>query len=430
MCVRRARPRKLPTPRICDGCGRLAIHDGLGLCSPCYQRDPARVATWTEGALTRLGDNAPHWFVALAQDLRERCTAPKATFHLRRVEQLLAANISEPAALIDALATPGRSPGATTRLLDEFFVRVGIGGHLDETNRLAAGRRMRRLSRVPEVLRPAVEAFAQHLLDSRSRAVLLGHHGLADVTIEARIADLARLAQQLNRRQITDWASVGAAEVEAFITTNTGQRLATCRGFFAFARRHKIILINPVRTIVRKKARGFSGRVLTLAHQRQLVTRWTDNDTDSAERVVGLLSLLHGASCAELRRICLSNIDLAAATIEFTTRPHRVPLDPLTATALADFLVARSIFMTTNPHLVTTVFTRGHAGPASSSFMSHILDDAGVTPKVLRQTRLADLAHRLDPRLVSAAFGMTEGGALHYVLGAVDNEEDVFSPHL
>src|SRR5665811_770397 len=163
MCVRRARPRKLPTPRICDGCGRMAIHDGLGLCSPCYQRDPARVATWTEGALTRLGDNAPHWFVALAQDLRERCTAPKATFHLRRVEQLLAANISEPAALIDALATPGRSPGATTRLLDEFFVRVGIGGHLDETNRLAAGRRMRRLSRVPEVLRPAVEAFAQHL---------------------------------------------------------------------------------------------------------------------------------------------------------------------------------------------------------------------------------------------------------------------------
>lgn len=49
---------------------------------------------------------------------------------------------------------------------------------------------------------------------------------------------------------------------------------------------------------------------------------------------------------------------------------------------------------------------------------------------MLRQTRLTDLAHRLDPRLVAAAFGMTEAGALYYVTDAVDGEDYIFSPHL
>lgn len=47
-------------------------------------------------------------------------------------------------------------------------------------------------------------------------------------------------------------------------------------------------------------------------------------------------------------------------------------------------------------------------------------------PALLRQTRLTDLAHQLDPRLVAATFGMTHGGALHYVIDAVDNEEHAF----
>lgn len=60
MCVRRARPRKQPTPRICTGCGRLAEHGGVGLCSACYQRDLGRILTWTIGALGR-GTTAPPW---------------------------------------------------------------------------------------------------------------------------------------------------------------------------------------------------------------------------------------------------------------------------------------------------------------------------------------------------------------------------------
>jgi hypothetical protein len=44
----------------------------------------------------------------------------------------------------------------------------------------------------------------------------------------------------------------------------------------------------------------------------------------------------------------------------------------------------------------------------------------------LRRTRIADHAHRTDPRLVATALGMTEEGAMHYLIDTVDYEDIVF----
>jgi hypothetical protein len=55
------------------------------------------------------------------------------------------------------------------------------------------------------------------------------------------------------------------------------------------------------------------------------------------------------------------------------------------------------------------------------------LDAAGVPPRLRRKTRLAELTHRLDPRLVAAAFGMTPEGALHCLIGAVETEAAAFA---
>jgi hypothetical protein len=41
--------------------------------------------------------------------------------------------------------------------------------------------------------------------------------------------------------------------------------------------------------------------------------------------------------------------------------------------------------------------------------MSHLLDPCGLPPKMLRSTRLTDLVNTIDPKLVSAAFGMRNG---------------------
>ncbi|MGH9287027.1 MAG: hypothetical protein ACRD0V_01815 [Acidimicrobiales bacterium] len=46
----------------------------------------------------------------------------------------------------------------------------------------------------------------------------------------------------------------------------------------------------------------------------------------------------------------------------------------------------------------------------------------------MRQTRIAELAHRTDPRLVATALGMTEEGAMHYLTDAVDHQDVAFLP--
>jgi uncharacterized membrane protein len=104
-----------------------------------------------------------------------------------------------------------------------------------------------------------------------------------------------------------------------------------------------------------------------------------------------------------------------------------VPLDPLSFAALQRCLAQRAELGTENPHVLVTRGTRAHRNPASQPYLSHVLDAAAVSPSLLRQTRLAELTHRLDPRLVATAFGMTPEGALHYLIGAIDTEAATFA---
>ena len=430
-CVRRSRPRRAPTPRVCRSCNRLARHAGLGQCDACYQRDPARLSIWVAGSLERLGEEAPWWFEGLCHDLVVRCATAVTLGHLRRVERAITNGVAaDPASLLEALRTQGRSPGALARLVNEFFERHNLGSFFDEETRLATGRRERRLDRLTPRMRPAVEAYADHLVRGQQRAQLHGHSPLAHRTIDVRLADVAALAAQLGAGGVDDWSTVTAVDIEAFITTNVSSRLASSRSFFAFAKRRKLILVDPSAQINRSRPRGFSGHILSREHQRALLQRWVMPTIDAHERAVGLLCLLHGASGSELRALTLDDIDLDAGYLRLGRRPHPVPIDPATSSALGACLTARTSLQTTNRHLIVTRNTRGHDGPCSEYFMGHLLDPAGVRPSVLRHTRIADLAHRVDPRLTAIAFGMTEQGALHYVTDAVDNEEIHFGPDL
>jgi purine-nucleoside phosphorylase len=51
---------------------------------------------------------------------------------------------------------------------------------------------------------------------------------------------------------------------------------------------------------------------------------------------------------------------------------------------------------------------------------------AALTPQVLRQTRLSDLAQRADPRMTAEAVGITKEAAVHYIIGNVHCAEDAF----
>jgi integrase len=141
----------------------------------------------------------------------------------------------------------------------------------------------------------------------------------------------------------------------------------------------------------------------------------------------GLLSLLHAARPADLRHLTVDDVDLDASTMRLDRR-GLVPLDPLSADALQACLQARARLATANPHLLVTSKTRLHDRPCSAMFPSRALAEAGVTPQVLRQTRLADLTQRVDPRVAAASLGITHDAALHYLVGTIHSEPAAFTP--
>lgn len=64
--------------------------------------------------------------------------------------------------------------------------------------------------------------------------------------------------------------------------------------------------------------------------------------------------------------------------------------------------------------------TKAGRAPASTAYLSHLLDATGVPARTLRGTRLVDLVNTIDAKLVAAAFGMNPEGVLPYLADHVD----------
>jgi len=218
---------------------------------------------------------------------------------------------------------------------------------------------------------------------------------------------------------------VDAADIEVFLAelpNNRARRLTVLGQFFRFARNRHLVLVDPTRGMSTKRHRGFRGRTLTITQQRALLHRWSDDSAAHPhEALFGLLAMLHGASSRELRLLEVDHIDASDRSIHLGKRPHRVPLDPVSWTALQRSLDHRDTLRTNNPHVLVTRGTKADRRPASEAYMSHLLDPCGLPPKMLRSTRLADLVNTIDPKLVSAAFGMRPEGAMIYLADHLDD---------
>jgi site-specific recombinase XerC len=420
----RPRPPKQP-PRICAECGQLRKHAGLGLCGRCWQRHPDRPFVRVDNLIAEL-DHPPTWLGAFAVFVADRHCVARACAIISGLGRLLRADIAaHPQTLLERARRPGRSMGTLAMTLEEFFVDHQLALPTDQAERLAAGRRQRRIAAVPETLRPAAKAFEVSMLHARERARRAGTRPRSDHTIEQHLATVRDLAKFLaQHRGITDWAAVDVTAIEAFLATKPAFRksgLGGLRQFFGFARRQRLVLIDPTQGLVAKEPRGFQGTTLTPSEQRRLFQRWTtDTGVHPHEAFVGLLALLHGASPDELRGLSVTDINTAERTVHLGRRAHPVPLDPASWTALQHCLDHRRELRTANPHVIVTRVTRTGRRAASAYFFSHVLDPAGVRPKQLRSTRLVDLVNTLDPKLVAAAFGMTPEGVLFYFADRID----------
>ena len=332
---------------------------------------------------------------------------------------------NSPQAVLDRARRPGRSIGSLARGLQDFFTERRLALPIDHPERLAAGRRQRRIDATPEALRPAVQAFAASLLQNRERARAAATRPRTDHTLEAALGTVRDLAVFLtSHRNKSDWAVVDVHDIEAFIAVQSSagkRRLTFARQFFRFARNRRIVLVDPTRGLSVPTPKGFTGVTMTLDQQRDLFHRWTSDPTvHPHEALLGVLALLHGAASVEVRMIRLGDIDASRRTILLGRRPQPAPLDPTTWAVLERCLAHRESQRTQNPHLVVTRGTKAGNQPASTAYFSHLLDPAGVPPRTVRCTRLAALVNTIDPKLVAAVFGMNTQGVTFYVADRVN----------
>ncbi len=412
--------------RPCTVCGELRRKQGDGMCASCRRRHPDRHRVRVEHLIAGL-DTAPEWLADFTEFAGERHCVSRVCVMLTRVERLLRdGEPVHPQALLERSRLTGRSPGALARTLEEFFVERGLAFGLDESARLARGRRDRRIAAIPEDLRPAVADYAQHLVASQVRARRTGTHARADTTIESMLALVRDFTCFLvGEQNKTDWSSVGCDDVERFLVlqpANRSRRLGALRAFFRFARKHKLVLVDPTAGTSRISRPGFRGRVLGTEEQRRLLLRWTSPDeaVGANEALAGLLSLLHAASSAELRGLRVEDVDLRRRTLRLGRRPHLVPMDPVTGSAIERALAHRAALRTQNPYVIVTRTTKTRRTPASAAYVTHLLDGARVTTKVLRQTRVIELVTSLDPKVAAEVLGMDAAGLATYLADGVN----------
>lgn len=417
-------PAKHP-PRTCSACGQLRRHSAFGLCSRCWQRHPDRPFVQGENLVARL-PNPPSWLRDFVAHLAARHCVGRACTMITTLGRLLDdEHPNHPQAVLERARRPGRSMGSLARALEDFFAERRLALPTDQADRLAAGRRQRRIDATPAPLRPAVEAFAAWMLRARDRARRAGTRPRTDHTIETALAIVRDLSRFLDAdRSKPDWALVEVNDIEAFLAElpqGRARRLTVVRQFFRFARAQRIVLIDPTKNLSAKRSNAFRGRTLTLQQQRTLFRRWTtDTDAHPHEALVGMLALLHGASSREARLLRADDIDHQTQALHLGNRPHPVPLDPASWAVLQRCLAHREQQRTANLHVIITKGTKAGRRPASTAYLSHVLDDCGFPPRTIRSTRLLDLINTMDPKLVAAAFGMDPQATLIYLADNVD----------
>jgi DNA-binding Xre family transcriptional regulator/site-specific recombinase XerD len=333
--------------------------------------------------------------------------------------------------------TDGGAPGRRRRRSGRPAAAPRAGG-LWGPGRSAAAQRPGRLDRQspanaapardPEPFGALAARFNTAQQADQQRARRAGTKPRAERTLEINLIAIQDPARFLaaRRPEIGGWEQVSVGDVEAFLATlrpsHRARQLAGLRAFFRHARTAKAILADPTRDLRANSNLAFAGRVLTVGQQRALYHRWTAQAArlHPGEPVAGLLLLLHGASVAEPHHLRTDDLDLGAGQVRMPGRPYPTPLDPATQTALQRLLTHRATQPGSSQYLLVNRHTGVSGQPVRTGWLERLLKPAGVSPQLLRVTRLAHLVTTTDPVLVAAAFGVRRNAPAHYLADHVD----------
>ena len=324
---------------------------------------------------------------------------------------------NHPQAVLERARRPGRSMGSLARALEGFFVERGLALPTDQAERLAAGRRQRRIDAVPAAA-PGGASVRRRMLQARQRARRPAPGPAA--TTPSSTACLS------SGTWPSSWRPSAASATGRSSTCMTSRRSSqpgpktgtsrlVLRQFFRFARTRRIVLVDPTRGLTRPQPEASPARP-PLAQQRDLFRRWT---TDRHSPPRGSARYPGAAARRVQRRMCGCS---APTSTRPPNRPARsatapMPLDPASwRPCSAAWTIAQLGHR--EPHIVVTRRRRPSSRPRPT--ISHLLDPAGVPPNV-RCTRLAALVNTMDPKLVATAFGMNTEGVIFYLADQVDD---------
>ncbi len=220
-CGHCSRPRQAKQPpRTCRECGQDRRHAGLGLCSACWQKHPGRPFIRGEHLRDQLA-NPPAWLDDFVAHVASRFCVSRACGLVTDLGRLLQDEHSNsPQALLERSRRPGRSMGPFARALENFFTHRGLALPTNQVERLAAGRRKRRIDAVPDSLRAAVAAFDASRMRAQDRARRAGTRPRSHHTLETALGILRDLALFLTEhRGKDDWALADVHDIEAFLAT-------------------------------------------------------------------------------------------------------------------------------------------------------------------------------------------------------------------
>ena len=408
--------------RRCAACGVDKRIAALDLCSRCYQRDDDRPFRYGE-ALGRRLDDPPPWLGDFVAFVAARFSVHGAVDMTRQLGALLRrAGTGTPSRLLV------EAQGSTLHpTLEAFLADRGMAMPGDVLNQRAAARRAARVAAVPDGMRPAVAGFSEVQVEAQRRAVRRGLRADTDATIEARLATLRDFARFCERARRSGWELVIAGDVEAFLGRKhqrDGWELTTLRQFFRWARRRRLLLVDPTKGLSLGARPRFTGATLGIDEQRRLFCRWTtaSDDVHPYEALVGLLALVHGASRIELASLRLDDIDTRRHSVELGKRRHPLVLDPDSWAAVERAMAHHGRLRTLNPHLLVNRRTACRDAAVPGDFVSQLLQPAGAVMRDLRSTRLSRLVSSYDPMLVAASFGLTPKSATYYLGEGLDGE--------
>jgi hypothetical protein len=420
-CARAAAPPKPAKTIICARCGQRRRNVGHGLCNRCNLADPDRPFRYADALAGRL-TTTPAWWQEFVIIVAARRHPSDAVTILRETGRLLAAEPVSPEQLLARCAHRG-----TARALATFFISRGLAvPPRDEQPDRAAARRQHYLDSVPARLAPAVSEFTRTRLESQPTAQHAGRRPISDTTIECQLWVLRDLALHLAAsRPVTAWAEVTTADLDAFVADRPHNRhhcIYVLRAFFGWAKRRRLVLIDPARPLRPGPQPGFRGTVIDVETQRRLFRRWTEHTTHPHERLIGLLALVHAASNQQIRKLTVGDIDRRRHTVRLAGRPHPTVLDPFCWDAIDACITHRHTLNTANPNVIVTGRTRAGDQPADSTYLARTIAHAGTTVASCRQTRISQLVTDLDPKLAAAALGMHDTGLVRYLADNVDND--------